>query len=75
MASVDPSPSVRAAAVGALGRFILQAELGKFSPMQARQAERVAVKLYNNRQEDIRVRCRALEAIANSSRAEVVGMI
>ncbi|MFQ3536944.1 MAG: HEAT repeat domain-containing protein [Aggregatilineales bacterium] len=75
MATIDSSPAVRAAAVGALGRFILQAELGKFSPMQARQAERVALKLYNNRQEDIRVRCRALEAIANSSRAEVAGMI
>lgn len=75
MATIDSSPAVRAAAVGALGRFILQAELGKFSPMQARQAERVALKLYNNRNEDIRVRCRALEAIANSSRAEVVGMI
>jgi HEAT repeat protein len=43
--------------------------------MQARQAERVALKLYNNRNEDVRVRCRALEAIANSSRAEVIGMI
>lgn len=75
MATIDSSPTVRAAAVGALGRFILQAELGKFSPMQARQAERVALKLYNNRNEDVRVRCRALEAIANSSRAEVVGMI
>jgi len=75
MATTDSSPAVRAAAVGALGRFILQAELGKFSPMQARQAERVALKLYNNRNEDVRVRCRALEAIANSSRAEVIGMI
>jgi HEAT repeat protein len=75
MATIDSSPTVRAAAVGALGRFILQAELGKFSPMQARQAERVALKLYNNRNEDVRVRCRALEAIANSSRAEVIGMI
>ncbi|MBO9309389.1 MAG: HEAT repeat domain-containing protein [Chloroflexi bacterium] len=75
MASVDSSPAVRAAAVSALGRFILQAELGKFSPMQARQAERVALRLYNNRNEDVRVRCRALEAIANSSRAEVIGMI
>mgnify|MGYP005836160575 CR=1 FL=1 len=75
MATVDSSPAVRAAAVSALGRFILQAELGKFSPMQARQAERIALKLYQNANEDVRVRCRALEAIANSSRPEVVGMI
>ncbi|MCE7948350.1 MAG: HEAT repeat domain-containing protein [Chloroflexi bacterium CFX4] len=75
MATIDSSPTVRAAAVGALGRFILQAELGKFSAMQARQAERIALKLYNNQDEDVRVRCRALEAIANSSRPEVAGMI
>lgn len=75
LASVDPSPTVRAAAVSALGRYILQAELGKFSQSWARLAQRVALKLYHNQQEDIRVRCRALEAISNSSRSEVTTLI
>lgn len=75
MATIDLSSSVRAAAVGALGRFILQAELGKFSALQARQAQQVALRLFNNANEDLQVRCRALEAISNSSRSEVPTLI
>jgi hypothetical protein len=75
LASIDPSEGVRAAAVSALGRFILQGELGKFSASLARQAQNVAIKLYNNANESIEVRRRALEAVSNSSRAEVTGMV
>jgi len=75
MASVDPSIGVRVAAWEALGRFILLGELGKFSRSMARQAENLAIKMYNNEGEDIDVRRHALEAVANSSRAEVKGMI
>ncbi len=75
LASIDIAPRVRAAAMSALGRFILQGELGKFDRQLARQAENVAIRLYNNKDEDPLVRRRALEAIANCSRSEVSGMV
>ncbi len=75
MASVDPSVGVRVAAWEALGRFILLGELGKFSRWTARQAENLAIRIYNQENEDTDVRRHALEAIANSSRPEVKGMI
>lgn len=75
MATVDSSSSVRAAALSALGRFILAGELGKFDPSLARQAENIAIRLYQQPGADLEVRRRALEAIANSSRPEVRKMI
>lgn len=75
LASVDPSIRVRAAAVSALGRFILLSELGKFDYNLARQAENLALRLYNNLREPVEVRRRALEAISNCSRPEVLDMI
>lgn len=74
MAAVDTSPDVRAAAAGALGRFILQGELDAFDPSLARQAQNLAIKLYKT-EKDIHIRRRALEAISNSSREEVTEMI
>jgi len=75
MASGDIAPGVRAAAVSALGRFILLGELGKFDPSLARRAENVAIKLYNDPNESVDVRRRALEAVANCGRAGVDDMI
>ncbi len=75
MASGDIAPGVRAAAVSALGRFILLGELGKFDSSLARRAENVAIKLYNDPNEDVDVRRRALEAAANCGRAGVDDMI
>jgi HEAT repeat protein len=75
LASIDISPNVRAAAVGALGRFIEMGELGKFDKQHARQAELLALKIYNNASLDTNIRRRALEAISNCSRPEVAGMI
>jgi HEAT repeat protein len=75
LASSDISQGVRAAAVSALGRFILEGELGKFDPALARQAENVAIKLYQNHDESVDVRRRALEAIANCGRSGVEDMI
>jgi HEAT repeat protein len=75
LASSDISQGVRAAAVSALGQFILQGELGKFDPALARQAENVAIKLYENRSESVDVRRRALEAIANCGRSGIEEMI
>ncbi len=75
LASGDSSEGVRAAAASALGRFILEGELGKFDPGLARQAENIAIKLYQDENEDVDVRRRALEAIANSGRSGVTDMI
>jgi hypothetical protein len=75
LASSDISQGVRAAAVGALGPFILAGELGKFDPALARQAENVAIKLYEDRNQSVDVRRRALEAIANCSRSGIGEMI
>jgi HEAT repeat protein len=75
LASGDRSEGVRAAAASALGRYILEGELGKFDPGLARQAENIAIKLYQDESEDVDVRRRALEAIANSGRKGVTEMI
>lgn len=75
MASADISPRVRAAAVSALGRFILQGELEEFDAGVARQAQNLAIKLFKNPQEDLDVRRRALEAVSNCSRPGVADMI
>jgi|SRR5581483_355028 HEAT repeat protein len=75
LASGDRAEAVRAAAVSALGQFILLGELGKYDPMLTRQAENVALKLYHNAAETVDVRRRALEAIANCGREGVSEMI
>lgn len=68
MAQWDSSNQVRAMTVNALGRFILLGEYGKIKPGLATQAQEVAIHIWNNPDEDVIVRCRALEAISNSSR-------
>jgi len=75
MASGDIAENVRAAAAGALGRFILLGELGKYDRDLARRAENIALKLYNDKNEKSAVRRRALESIANCSREGVDTMI
>src|SRR5690606_29060201 len=67
LAQWDEAPSVRAAAVGALGRFILAGEYEEIPASAATRAEEVAISLWSNDSEDVDVRRRALEAIANSS--------
>jgi HEAT repeat protein len=75
MATIDLAVPVRAAALSALGRFILLGELGKFDRSLSRQAENIAIRLFRNKNEPNDVRRRALEAVANSSRDEVTAMI
>lgn len=67
MAQWDETAAVRAAAVSALGNFILAGELGGLSERDLYQAQDTVVGIYSNENEDIEVRRRALEAIANSS--------
>ncbi len=63
----DDSIAVRAAAVSALGRFILAGELGELPERETTRAQDAAVNLLTNEDEDLDVRRRALEAISNSS--------
>ncbi|HVU11821.1 MAG TPA: HEAT repeat domain-containing protein [Phototrophicaceae bacterium] len=65
MALQDESVPVRAAAVSALGRFILLGELGDLPESETTIAQDTAVHILHNQREDIDVRRRALEAIAN----------
>jgi HEAT repeat protein len=66
LAQWDEVRQVRAAALSALGRFILAGELGELPEAQVARAQEVAVTLLTE-EEDVDVRRRALEAISNSS--------
>ncbi len=71
MALWDPVEKVRAAAVSAVGRFILLGEYGKLPESTITRAQDVVIQIWNNNDEQIAVRRRALEAISNSSHAIV----
>ncbi|GAB4522206.1 MAG: HEAT repeat domain-containing protein [Anaerolineae bacterium] len=63
----DEAISVRAAATMGLSRFILKGELGELPEQETRAAQNAAISLLTSEAEDVSVRRRALEAIANSS--------
>jgi HEAT repeat protein len=65
MAIRDESREVRAAAVSALGRFILAGEIGDLPEEQTLPAREAAIFLLTANDEDVLVRCRALESISN----------
>lgn len=67
LAEWDESPSVRAAAASNLGRFILLGEYGDIPERDAARAQETVINLLLDSDEEIEVRRRALEAIANSS--------
>lgn len=75
MAQWDESLEVRAAAVVALGRFVLLGEYGELPEQENTRLQDVVVGLLTDDQEDLDVRRRALEAIANSSHEIVRGAI
>jgi aminopeptidase N len=75
IAQNDDTPFVRATAVTALGRFILAGELGNLPEGETANAQDVAIKLLNDDKEEVDVRRRALEALANSSHDMVPGAI
>ncbi|MCU0496950.1 MAG: HEAT repeat domain-containing protein [Anaerolineae bacterium] len=75
MAQQDPAIEVQAAAVSALGRFILMGELGDLDENEAVKAQKIAIQLWKNEQLDLDVRRRALEAIANCGHEIVPGAI
>lgn len=65
MAQHDDSREVRAAATSALGRFILAGELGDLPESETVKAQDAAIDILEDPSEDIDVRRRALESIAN----------
>lgn len=71
----DPEPSVRAAALVALGRFIYEAQLEEFDQELGKQAEKLAFAAYDNLDEDLEVRRRALEAISRSDSPRIPSLI
>lgn len=71
----DKALSVRSAAAGALGRFVLAGELGKLKSGQGATIIKVLSGLWQDRREDNELRRRALESLANSSAAIVPGAI
>lgn len=67
LALEDADISVRAAAASELGRFVLLGELGNLPDSETVRAQEAVISLLKADDEDIDVRRRALEAIANSS--------
>lgn len=65
LAQWDEAISVRAAAASELGRFILLGELGDLPEVETVRAQDTVIALLTDEDEDIEVRRRALEAIAN----------
>ncbi|MEQ8677952.1 MAG: HEAT repeat domain-containing protein [Aggregatilineales bacterium] len=65
IAQKDAVPEVRAAALSALGRFILLGELGDLPDDETSRAEDAVIAILNNDSNDVSVRRRALEAISN----------
>jgi len=75
LAQEDTFSEVRAAAVKALGVFVLQGELGKLPDRFSHELQDTILAMYNDLNEDLDVRRRALEAIANCGHASVPELI
>ncbi len=71
----DESPSVRAAGVEGLGRYIRDGELEEFDARLAEQAQRIVLARYDDLREDDEVRRRALESISFCSHPRLADMI
>lgn len=71
----DDAAAVRAQAASALGRFILLGEFEEIPAEQANAAVDTAISIYNDVDEDVEVRRRALEALGHSSHAGVEDLI
>ncbi len=72
--TVDPAPTVRAAAASALGRYIYLTEMEELDPRQGHRLENILL-LTATGNEDLEVRRRAVEALGFSSRPEVPSVI
>ncbi|MCA9909185.1 MAG: hypothetical protein KC519_11095, partial [Anaerolineae bacterium] len=75
LALEDEAAAVRAAAASALGRFILLGEYEELPASQTDTAVDAALSIYNDHDEMIDVRRRALESLGNSSHLAVSDLI
>ncbi len=75
MLQLDESAEVRAAAAEALGRFVLEGELGRLPPALIELVESALLESWFDETDTLEVRRRALESIAYSSREEVPDLI
>lgn len=75
LAQQDKSLDVRAEATRVLGNFVLLGELGDISQDKFTRVQECVINILNNEREDLDVRRRALEAIANSSHEIVIPAI
>ncbi|MCY4070007.1 MAG: HEAT repeat domain-containing protein [Chloroflexi bacterium] len=75
LARTDGSDDVRAQAFSGLGRFVLLGEYGDIPTNDAREAQELALITVKDHRAPIEIRCRALEAIANSSHPEATALI
>ncbi|MFW5696220.1 MAG: HEAT repeat domain-containing protein [Phototrophicaceae bacterium] len=71
----DDNREVRAAAMSGLSEFILLGELGDLPDTETQRAQDLAAAVWQDEAEDVAVRRRALEAIANCSNPMVPGAI
>jgi HEAT repeat protein len=71
----DTDADVRAAAALSLGRFLLLGEFDQIDSSAARRVERALLAAYHRAAQDVSVRRRILEALANSSYDELPDMI
>jgi len=71
----DLEDSVRVAAAAALGTFAMLAEFGELKANDADKVEKALLTAFNNKNEQMDVRCRALESISMMSRPQVEVMI
>jgi HEAT repeat protein len=71
----DPSQEVRAAAISQLGKFIYLGEMEDLSLQSTDPVAELMIEILQNPGEPLEVRRRALEAVANSSRPTVPGLI
>lgn len=75
IAQNDASDDVRAAALKALGAFVLRGELGTISENATAPVVQYLLSVLRDRREDSEVRARALESIGYSSHEAVTGEI
>ncbi len=75
LAKTDAFDEVRAAAVKALGQFVLRGELGKLPEPFNTELQDMILALHNDTDEPLDVRRRALEAIGNCGREGVSELI
>lgn len=71
----DHEEAVRAAAAGALGKFVLLAELNKLSPRYMSNIKSILLEMIKDKGQPLEVRRRSLEAISPLSHPEVAQAI